>query len=265
MRLDPAALAAGVRLATYGEIGSTNAEALARARGGERGPLWIVAARQTAGRGRHGRAWISEPGNLYATLLLSEPAPPPRAPELAFVAAVAVYDAVAEAAPVLRSRLMLKWPNDLLCDGAKVAGILIEGEGSAVVVGIGINCKHHPAGTAHPATDLSACGIEAMPVQLMGLLSKTMLDRLAQWRCGAGFAAIRQDWLARAQGHGSAVTVRVGEQEFAGRYEGIDEGGRLLLRTADGKLKMISAGDVVLLADPHPDSSAVRPRRCGER
>jgi BirA family transcriptional regulator, biotin operon repressor / biotin---[acetyl-CoA-carboxylase] ligase len=248
MRLDPAAVAAGVRLATYDVIESTNADALARAQAGERGPLWIVAGRQTAGRGRHGRGWISEPGNLYATLLLSDPGPAARAPELAFVAGLAVYDAVTEAVPALQQRLMLKWPNDLLCDGAKLAGILIEGEGAVVAVGIGINCKHHPDDTAYPATDLLARGAAVTPNDLLPLLSKTMLARLAQWQSGTGFAVIRANWLARAGANGSAIAVRFAAREIVGRYEGIDGSGRLLLRTPDGKAEMISAGEVFLLA-----------------
>lgn len=246
MRLDPAATSAGVRLARYDAIGSTNAEALVRARQGERGPLWIVAGTQTSGRGRHGRPWISQRGNLFASLLLTEPAPAPRAPELAFVAAVAVYDAVAEAVPALQQQLMLKWPNDLLCDGAKLAGILIEGEGTAFAVGVGVNCRHHPAEAAYPATDLFAHGAQVSPDDLISMLSKTMLDRLQQWQRGTGFAEIRRDWLARAQSHGGAISVRLGEREINGRYEGIDDTGRLLLRRHDGGLETVSAGDVVM-------------------
>jgi BirA family biotin operon repressor/biotin-[acetyl-CoA-carboxylase] ligase len=248
MQIDPAALAAGVRLVTYEEIASTNAEALAKSRAGERGPVWIVAARQTAGRGRHGRAWISERGNLYATLLLSDAAPPAQAPQLAFVAALAVYDAVAEAAPGVHDRLMLKWPNDLLCDGAKLAGILIEGEGRTLAVGVGVNCSHHPRETAYPATDLSACGAEISPDNLMPALSRTMLARLGQWQRGMDFVATRRDWLARAHPPDSAVSVRLGGRELAGRYRGLDEAGRLLLRCDDGRLETISAGDVFPLA-----------------
>jgi BirA family biotin operon repressor/biotin-[acetyl-CoA-carboxylase] ligase len=254
MRLDPAAATAGVRLATYDEIGSTNAEALRRARQGEGGPLWIVAERQTAGRGRHGRAWVSEPGNLYATLLLNEPGPVARAPELAFVAAIATYDAVAAPAPTLQPQLKLKWPNDLLCGGAKLGGILIEAEGSTVAIGIGVNCRHHPADTIYPATDLAACGATVPPADLMSALSKTMIERLHQWQGGAGFPVIRQAWLARAQEPGSAIRVRIGERETSGRYEGIDESGRLLLRSAAGALETISAGDVLT---PSPQTAAV--------
>src|SRR5712671_1720715 len=122
MASDPAATAPIVRLDA---VDSTNAEALRRARAGERGPLWIVARQQSAGRGRRGRAWISPPGNLHATLLLADPAP-------------------AAAAPALAARRALKWPNDMLCAARKIAGILVEGEGTpvTVAVGIGVNCRN---------------------------------------------------------------------------------------------------------------------------
>ena len=162
MQLDPRASAAGVRLIAHEVLVSTNAEALALAGRGERGPLWVTAGRQTGGRGRRGRTWVSERGNLFASLLLTDTAPPEHWPELAFVAALAIHDAVAEVAPALRPQLFIKWPNDLLLDGKKFSGILIEGEGGssggAVVVGIGVNCVSHPADTDYPATDLAAAG-----------------------------------------------------------------------------------------------------------
>ena len=127
MQLDPSAASAGVGLVTHDTIGSTNAEALRLARAAERGPLWIVARSQTAGRGRRGRPWVSEPGNLYASLLLTDPSPPERAAELSFVAALAVHDAVGGRIPGLARRLALKWRNDCLVEGKKFGGILIEG------------------------------------------------------------------------------------------------------------------------------------------
>src|SRR4051812_49540332 len=114
MQLDPTASAAGARLITHDTIGSTNAEALRVAREGERGPLWVAAKTQTAGRGRRGRAWVSEPGNLYASLLLTDPAPPERFPELSLVAALAVHDAVGGPIPGLAARRLLQWPDYLL-------------------------------------------------------------------------------------------------------------------------------------------------------
>src|SRR6185312_16815404 len=184
---------AGVRYLRFDTLGSTNAEALTRARAGERGPLWIVTAEQTAGRGRRGAAWVSKPGNLYATLLLTEPSPKAAAPQLSFVAALALHDAVASAAPQLGPALKLKWPNDLLLGGAKLAGILIEGESDpvfAVAVGIGVNCAHHPEGTPYPATDLAAAGALVTPDALHAALVAAMALRLTQWAQGEGFTSI---------------------------------------------------------------------------
>src|SRR3981081_1423437 len=159
IELDPRASAAGVRLLAHAEIDSTNAEALRQKRQGQHGPLWITAETQSAGRGRRGRKWISVPGNLHASLLLTNPGPVDDWPQLSFVSAVEVHDAVVEVAAEIRPMLELKWPNDLLLAGAKFAGILIEGEGreeeGAVTIGVGVNCAAHPAGTAFPATDLA--------------------------------------------------------------------------------------------------------------
>jgi len=233
-------------------IDSTNAEALRRARSGERGPLWIVAREQTAGRGRRGRSWASPPGNLHATLLLSDPAPAAAAPQLGFVAALALHDAVASAAPALAPRLALKWPNDVLCGGRKIAGILVEGEGTPVdvAVGIGVNCRHHPDTTEFPATDFAAEGAGVDAPALFDLLAPAMRARLAQWNRGAGFAAIRADWLARAHGLAQPIRVRLAESETIGHFDTIDEAGRLMLRMGDGRLELIAAGEVFPLGRP---------------
>ncbi len=260
MQLNAAAVAAGCRLAVHDAISSTNIDALARARGGERGPLWITARRQTAGRGRRGNAWVSAPGNLYATLLLADPAPGEHAPELSFVSALAVLDAVLDCAPALGAELALKWPNDVLCGGAKLAGILIEGEGVkgalAVAIGIGVNCRSHPKEAAYPATDLAAAGADVSAEDLFWALSATMLRRLAQWDRGAGFGAVRADWVARAVGIGADLRVRLPDREYFGRGEGMDEHGRLLLRLADGSLRAITAGDVFPLDASVKDAPA---------
>lgn len=249
MKLEPRATAAGVRLIAHDVLGSTNAEALDLARAGERGPLWITAERQTAGRGRRGRAWISQPGNLYATLLLTGSAPPERWPQLSFVAALAVHDAVVEVAPQLKPVLAIKWPNDLLLKSAKFAGILIEGESGgqpAVAIGIGVNCASHPADTEYPATDLSAAGAPISCAALFSALSVKMPVRIAQWNAGLGFSTIRADWLARAAGLGEDVRVRLAERELIGRFEALEETGGLVLRLSDGNAMTISAGDVFI-------------------
>jgi BirA family biotin operon repressor/biotin-[acetyl-CoA-carboxylase] ligase len=258
MQLDPRAFAAGVRLMAHDELDSTNAEGLRLAQQGERGPLWITADRQSAGRGRRGRSWASLAGNLHASLLLTAPGPAENWPQLSFVAALAAHDAVVEAAPDIKPMLGLKWPNDLLLSGAKFGGILIEGEGTeesgAVVVGFGINCKKHPAKTDFPATDLAAAGPRVTARALFSALSAKMLGRLAQWNTGEGFATVRADWLARAEGVGEELRIRVADRELAGRFEGIDEAGALVLVLEDGSKEIVSAGDVMAFAGKGRDS-----------
>jgi len=237
---------AGARHKAYETLGSTNAEALALVRAGERGPLWITAKTQSAGRGRRGNAWVSPPGNLFATLLLSEPSPPAQAPQLSFVAALALHDAVVECAPQLGPLLKVKWPNDLLLGGDKVAGILIEGDNEpifTVAIGIGVNCASHPSNSNHLATDLAAAGALVSPEGLFAALARAMERRLAQWRGGEGFASIRADWLKRAAGLGREIRVRLPERELIGRFDGLDEAGRLLLTGPDG-VSSIAAGEV---------------------
>ena len=259
MDLAPGAAAAGVGLIACDIVGSTNAEALAYARAGEKGPLWITARAQTGGRGRRGRTWVSEPGNLFATLLLTDPAPSERAPQLSFVVALATHDAIARLAPALAARLAFKWPNDVLCGGAKLAGILIEAEGTRpliVAVGIGINCRHHPgatdiaatdiAATDLAATDLAAQGASVTAEQLFTALSGAMMVRLHEW--GAGFGPIRTEWLRRAGAPGTPLRVRVGARDFTGRFETLDEAGRLVVRLADGTTETIAAGEVFPIA-----------------
>ncbi len=246
MQLDPTARAAGVRHLAFDTVASTNAEALRRARTAERGPVWITAASQTAGRGRRQNAWVSPPGNLYATLLLSEPSTPAFAPQLSFVAALALYDAVAALAPQLGPLLKMKWPNDLLVSMRKLAGILIEGEAEpvfAVAIGLGVNCVTHPNDTAFPAADLAAAGASVTPAQLFPAVTAAMQRRLTQWQSGQGFVAIRADWLKRAAGLGETIRVRLTDRDLAGRFEGLDEQGRLLLREAGGRTT-VTAGEV---------------------
>jgi BirA family biotin operon repressor/biotin-[acetyl-CoA-carboxylase] ligase len=254
MKLDPRAVAAGVRLVAHDVLGSTNAEALQRARLGERGALWVVAGQQTAGRGRRGRIWVSERGNLYASLLVAAGAPAEHWPQLSFVAALAAHDAIVEVAAGLKPRLAIKWPNDLLLDGAKLAGILIEGadagEEGAVAIGIGVNCTSHPEGADYPATDLAAAGSPVAPEALFGALSAKMLGRIAQWNHGEGFSTIRADWLARAVGVGDDVRVRLADKELTGRFEALDDAGSLVLRLPGGQATTIAAGDVFLLGAP---------------
>ena len=266
MQLDPIAEAAGVRLVALDKTTSTNKEALTGTR--MHSPIWVTAVTQTRGRGRHDREWFSPPGNLYASLGIMEPAPIDRAPELAFVAALAVRDAVVAEAPMLAPQLALKWPNDLLLADQKCAGILIEGEqqldrenrpeGFKVVIGIGVNCMSHPGRLpplpweeplAYAATDLRTHGADVTAENLFTRLSATMCQRIAQWDCGAGLPAILTDWLHRVRGIGEQISVRdYFGREKLGRFTGIDESGRLLLDLPDGTTEKIAAGDVFLFS-----------------
>lgn len=249
MELDPRASAAGARHRAHDEIDSTNAEALRLMQKGEHGPLWITAERQSAGRGRRGRSWASLPGNLHATLLVTDAGPPESWPQISFVAALAVHDAVVEVAPDIRPMLELKWPNDLLLAGGKCAGILIEGEGAegegGVAIGIGVNCAAHPADAGYPATDLSAHGAKVSAATLFAALSVKLPGRLAQWNRGSGFATIRADWLARAAGLGETIRVRLTDRELTGRFDSLDDVGALVLIEAEGGKLVVAAGDVV--------------------
>lgn len=249
----PAGWPAGTGLAEHAAIDSTNEEARRLAAAGERGPLWVRADTQSAGRGRRGRAWSSEPGNLFATLLTAPGCPLPRAAEVSFVAALAVHDAGVAAAPGLAGVLTIKWPNDLLLDGAKLSGILIEtvaGPGGhserdpLLAIGIGVNLARHPEGVPYPATNFAAHGKKVTPRAFLTALAAAMETRLAAWRAG-GFGAIRTEWLSRAHGLGGTMTVRLPEGEIEGDFVSLDADGALALRTGPGgTIRKITAGDV---------------------
>ncbi|HVB89358.1 MAG TPA: biotin--[acetyl-CoA-carboxylase] ligase [Beijerinckiaceae bacterium] len=252
MQLAPSALQSGFRFELHPRLGSTNDEAMARAREGDPGRLWIVARRQTKGRGRHGRDWVSPSGNLYASLLLIDACPAAMAPQLGFVAGVALAETVSDLARHDR-RLALKWPNDLLFAGAKLAGILLEGArvraGFACVLGFGVNCGSHPQGLSYPATDLASFSRVADPGALFERLSSNVLHWLDVWDQGRGFSRVRRTWLSFAGGLGERIRVHGVKSGQEGFFRGLDEEGRLLLDTGQG-LSAIDAGDVFLATSP---------------
>lgn len=216
---------------------------------GDAGRLWVTAERQLQGRGRRGRNWVSERGNLYASLLLIDPAPKAALANLPLVAAVAVYDALRPLFDRAPHALTIKWPNDLLVDGAKINGVLLEsafltGGAHAVVIGCGINCTHHPVNANYPATDLASCGITITPMMLFERLAETTADALGLWNQGSGFPAIRDKWLLAARGIGEQVTVNHADRSVTGMFEEIDHDGYLCLRLDDGERMKISAGDL---------------------
>lgn len=236
-------LGTGERCLVLGAIDSTNEEARRLARMGEAGPLWIRAERQNKGRGRRGRAWVSEPGNLYATCLLATDAPLSTRSELSFVAALALHDALTQF-PEDDPRLRCKWPNDLLFDRQKVAGILLESEADWLAIGFGVNLVHHPRDVERPATSvLAARGISVEPQEMLEALAAAFLLRCSIWRRD-GFRSIRADWLDRAAGLGERVTARLGTENRNGIFSGITDRGALVLETDDGSRVEIQAGDV---------------------
>jgi BirA family biotin operon repressor/biotin-[acetyl-CoA-carboxylase] ligase len=238
------------RITRLGHVGSTNDEAMARARAGNPGGLFVVAEAQSRGRGRHGRAWVSPPGNLYASLLLVDPAPRECAAELGFVAGTALASALRAILPGDRG-LALKWPNDILYACAKLGGILLEStdlpDGRfACVAGFGVNCASHPSDTLYAATDLAAItGRPVPPEAVLEQLAAAMAERLRAWRRGSGFAAIREEWLTFAGGLGARITVVRPASTIEGIFATIDATGRLVLETASG-LVAIEAGDIFL-------------------
>jgi BirA family biotin operon repressor/biotin-[acetyl-CoA-carboxylase] ligase len=227
-----------VNVARYDSMDSTNEEARRRASAGETGPLWIVAREQTAGRARRGRDWVSQPRNLYATLLLSPEGPVEHRAQLSLVAGVAAAEAIAAFA----DNVALKWPNDVLVGGEKVAGLLLESFGSAVAIGFGINLAHAPQGTEFPATSIAALTKAPEPDHALRELARQWDAWYDIWR-RQGFAPVRIAWLARAHGLGEALRVRLSDGEMTGTFVGLDNDGALLLRR-EADIARVTAGDV---------------------
>ncbi len=255
--LGPRAAAAGYRFAAFDQIGSTNAEAMLRARAGERGPMWFVTSEQTAGRGRRLRPWVAPRGNLASSVLEVMDVAPAMAATLGFAAGLALeavlrqlsVEAALRMAGSDRLNFALKWPNDVLAGRSKLAGILLEAEamvgGSlAVVVGIGTNVIAAPEGTPTPATSLKALGIDISAEELFAALSDGWAEFRGIWDNGRGFGEIRRLWLERAAGLGQAVSIKSGSALIEGIFDTIDEQGCMIVRTTDGDLVPITAGDV---------------------
>lgn len=230
---------------------STNAEARRRAEAGETGPLWIVARRQTEGRGRRGRRWESQDGNLFSTLLQLTRKSPAEAAQVTFVAALAIADLLDAFAPA--SLVTIKWPNDVMLAGQKTSGVLVESGahdsgGLWLAVGIGVNLAHAPEGTERPATALAqhlrgdvaaAPTVEAAAAKLAEAFDVWM----TRWET-LGFQPILDAWRARTPGLDGPAVARLGRETVEGRAEGVAPDGALKLRLADGSLRLISAGDV---------------------
>ena len=221
---------------------------LALARSGVAEGVWLRAERQSSGRGRMGRDWSSPVGNFYGSTLVRLRPSDPLAASLAFVAAVALDEAVStHLRDGAGGTLRLKWPNDLLIDGAKLSGILLERTDDAVVIGMGVNLAHHPDLPDRPTTSLAVHDTAVDPAQFAETLAETFSRWLSRWR-GEGLAPVRQRWLDRAHPVGTALTARLPDgTAHDGLFDGLDGDGALILRLADGDRRVIHAADVFLI------------------
>jgi BirA family biotin operon repressor/biotin-[acetyl-CoA-carboxylase] ligase len=238
----------GYGLREWPEIDSTNEEARRLAAAGEVGPVWLRADRQTAGRGRRGRSWESPPGNLAATLLIAPGKAASECAQLSFVTAIAAADTASNVAP--GADIKVKWPNDILANGKKLSGILLEstsgGDGALayLAIGIGMNLAHFPPDTEFPATSLAALGVSVpSPSAALVQLAAHFAKWYDTWMTN-GFSPIQDAWLARAAGLGTRIRARLTHEETSGVFEGIDGTGALILREGQGRVRMISAGEV---------------------
>lgn len=257
------ARAAGYRLRSYESIGSTTTEAIAAAGAGDPGGIWFVAREQTAGRGRRGRPWVHPPGNLAATLLIIPDVAPTFSATLGFVAGITVSNALASVLPpdTVRiamdgadsldghGRIALKWPNDVLADGAKLVGIGLEAtkvpDGRhAVAIGIGVNVVAAPEGLPYPATSLSELGVSRTAEQILEALSDAWVEAFSLWDEGRGMSTVLKLWRASAAGIGAPIAVHQDGEVLRGIFETVDDEGRLIVRANDNRRIVITAGDV---------------------
>ena len=244
----------GWRLVSFDSVGSTNDEARGLAPappvgvGAPHGTV-VWARRQEAGRGRRGRNWASPEGNLYCSVILRPDCAASVASTLSFVVALALADAVAIFLP--ERSIALKWPNDVLVEGAKVSGILLDSASTPdgridwVVAGSGINIASRPERTEFPATSLNdeGAGEGATPGAMLEAYAAALERRYADWQA-QGFVGVREAWLARAWGRGGPMSARLERESVSGRFEDLDEAGNLVLRLNDGRRRRIAAGDI---------------------
>lgn len=231
------------------DVDSTNTACFDAARSGDPGRLWITARRQLGGRGRRGRTWVSEPGNLYASLLLVDPGPRGALASLPLVVALALHRAISDEMPFAGDRIRIKWPNDILVDGGKVSGILIEAETladgrNAVVIGCGVNIAHKPGNPLYPAVSLSEAGASTSPDALFARLMVELAHALDVWQAGEGVDDIVSAWKQLVHGIGLPITVNLPDRSLSGIFAGIENDGLLALRLDSGETLRIASGDV---------------------
>jgi len=240
-----------VKFFQYSSLGSTNAEADQLFDAGETPPFWVRSDEQTEGRGRRGREWVSPKGNFYGTACYKFDGTPGEAAKLSFVAAIAVANALK--AYTLTSEPRLKWPNDVLMDSRKIAGLLLEAKKGRVLIGIGVNLVSHPEGGNIPATNLldhinpAALNLDEPEFTgadgFLAVLSNA-LDQAVRKHLAYGFSATRSDWTALASGIPGPVTVRLPDESFTGQAQSLLENGALRVVAQDGTIRDVHAGDV---------------------
>lgn len=242
---------------SFAQIDSTNAEARRLAEKGDTGPLWITAKVQTAGRGRRGRDWVSDSGNLFVTHLLALPVNHATAAQLSFVTALAVHDA-SKLLLENDKALSLKWPNDVLLDGKKLAGILLETLPETetgminLAIGCGVNLDHAPAETSYPATWLNAHRqTPVSPEAFLPLLVNKMSNWMDVWQIGTRFDRIAKAWQERASHVGKTITLQTAGNAVTGRFLRLADNGALVLELPDKTQQQFHAGDVSF----HPQSN----------
>lgn len=244
----PVRTAPGFSYEHYEALGSTNSFALDKARAGHPGKHWLISDVQLSGRGRRGREWTSESGNLFASVMIRLMADDERIVQLPFAAALALGEAIETVTGTI-GLAQLKWPNDVLLDGRKVSGILLESESGiapeiALVCGFGVNVSHHPDLGDYPVTDLRSMGYMVQPLQVFDALAGSFARWLDIWSAASGFDEIRSAWLQRAVGRGKPIRVRLMREEFSGVFVDIDQMGRLIVQLDNGDKRLVTAGDV---------------------
>lgn len=237
---------------TVDQTGSTNADLIARLESGEqiKEGFWLRAERQSAGRGRSGRQWLSEPGNLYTSTVVNLREDDPPAHTLSLVTGIAVYQMLKRQL-TMSAQIFLKWPNDVLVRNAKIAGILLERTGNSVVVGIGVNVASAPHVQGRETTAIHHENSRNTngPGPVLDYLAEELADALTRWRCD-GLPALFDRWTARAFPIGTRLSVNESENSRVhGFFEGLDQNGALLLRLANGGMRTIHAGDVAVISE----------------